>query len=315
MITDAAPTLRDPIVISADERRPGEAATRRMCAGMVLDALFRDELLRKVYNDRTRRVAPSYGFDLVVVLRYAWRAWWLDLCLRCTLVTALALSLVKSPLDTIIAISGLTAWFMLRKVPDWADGLTRYYYQGEGPESDIRRIESNGKTLGFAALVSVAILAICVALSLSASNRAGSTASWVSKTGLAGAAVITLAWASLVAAAALVRLAWLRRLRNADPRPPRRLGRRMTVINTDRDIPGNHKSGWRRAPLSRLPYTLLGRRDCHLGLCPCVAAGPHPLPGIRNSRPAPHTARVPARRQTINDGTSRTPEGIEEVPG
>jgi hypothetical protein len=242
MITDAY-ARGEPVVITSGDREPGESATRRMCAGVVMDALFRDELLRKVYNDRTRRVAPSYGFNLVIVLRYAWRAWWLDLALRCALLAALAIALVEAPLRTVIALSGLTLWFMVRKVPAWADGLTNYYYHGEGPESDIRRIESNGRTLGFAALASLVIFTICMALSLSASNRAGSTASWVSKAGLTGGAIITVAWASLVAAAALVRLFWLRQLRNADPGEPRRLGRRMRVINAQQSHPLTVYSG------------------------------------------------------------------------
>lgn len=235
--------LSDPVIIPADEPGAGQAATRRMCAGVLTDESFRNKLLRKVYNDRTRRVAPSYGFDIVIVLRYAWRAWWLDFILRCVLLAALAVALTSTALDTLIAISGLTIWLMLRKIPGWADGLTRYYYGGEGPESDIRRIESSGRTLGLVALVSLMILAVCMALSLSSSNRTGSTAGWVTRTGLTGAAVITLTWAALVAVTALIRLSWLRSLRLADPERPRRLGRRMTVIDTQQHHPLTVYSG------------------------------------------------------------------------
>jgi len=31
-----------------------------------------------IYNDRTRRVAPSYDYDLAMVLQEAWQAWWLE---------------------------------------------------------------------------------------------------------------------------------------------------------------------------------------------------------------------------------------------
>lgn len=54
------------------------AATRHLCAGVYVDRSFRDLILRKIHNDARRRVAPSYGFDLVPVVRHAWRSWLLD---------------------------------------------------------------------------------------------------------------------------------------------------------------------------------------------------------------------------------------------
>src|SRR2546430_17680616 len=56
------------------------AANRRMCAGAYLDREFRDSVLREVYNDRNRRVAPPYGFNAVLGLRHARRARWLQTC-------------------------------------------------------------------------------------------------------------------------------------------------------------------------------------------------------------------------------------------
>jgi hypothetical protein len=54
-------------------------ATRHLCAGVYVDRRFRDLVIGKVHNDSRRRVAPSYGFDLVPVVRHAWLSWLLDL--------------------------------------------------------------------------------------------------------------------------------------------------------------------------------------------------------------------------------------------
>jgi hypothetical protein len=68
--------------------------TRYLCAGVYLDRLFRDKVIREVYNDSRHRVAPSYGFDLVPVVAHARRAWVLDTAHQAALLAALALSLL-----------------------------------------------------------------------------------------------------------------------------------------------------------------------------------------------------------------------------
>ena len=114
-----------------------EAATRRMCAGVLTDEPFRDILLGNVYNDNPAGFAPSYGFDLISVLHYAWRAWWLEFCLRCLLLAAVAVAFVRAPLDTIIALSMLTLWYLVRSLPDLTEKYTGYYIRGEGYEPEI----------------------------------------------------------------------------------------------------------------------------------------------------------------------------------
>ncbi|MDQ7904438.1 hypothetical protein RB614_07860 [Phytohabitans sp. ZYX-F-186] len=49
-------------------------ATRHLCVGAYLDDHFRDRCLRDVYHQKRRFVAPSYGFDVVVVLDQCLRA-------------------------------------------------------------------------------------------------------------------------------------------------------------------------------------------------------------------------------------------------
>ncbi|WP_061295524.1 hypothetical protein [Herbidospora cretacea] len=55
-----------------------DTATRHLCAGVYLDRNFRTQVLHQVHNDTRHMIAPSYGFDLVPVVRHAWRAWRLE---------------------------------------------------------------------------------------------------------------------------------------------------------------------------------------------------------------------------------------------
>jgi hypothetical protein len=61
------------------QRPVDSAATRHLCAGVYVDRSFRDLIIRQVHNDARRRIAPSYGFDLVPVVRHAWRSWLIDI--------------------------------------------------------------------------------------------------------------------------------------------------------------------------------------------------------------------------------------------
>lgn len=47
------------------------AATRHLCAGVYVDERFRDLVIDEVCNAPHRRVAPSYGFDIVPVMHHA----------------------------------------------------------------------------------------------------------------------------------------------------------------------------------------------------------------------------------------------------
>ncbi|MER7057934.1 MULTISPECIES: hypothetical protein [unclassified Streptomyces] len=49
-------------------------ATRHLCAGVYVDERFRDLVIGQVCTAPHRRVAPSYGFDIVPVMHHAWRA-------------------------------------------------------------------------------------------------------------------------------------------------------------------------------------------------------------------------------------------------
>lgn len=89
-------------------------ATRRLCAGTYLDREFRQRLLRDVYNCRERRVAPSYGYDLAQVMRYGWRAWWLELARDAVAVALFVVALLTVPLGTVLMVGLLSVWYALR---------------------------------------------------------------------------------------------------------------------------------------------------------------------------------------------------------
>lgn len=72
-------TAEPPSTGDHDEQPPRDSeATLHLCTGVYVDREFRDLVIRKVHNDARHRVAPSYGFDLVPIVRHAWRSWFLD---------------------------------------------------------------------------------------------------------------------------------------------------------------------------------------------------------------------------------------------
>lgn len=89
-------------------------ATRRLCAGTYLDREFRQRLLRDIYNSRRRRVAPSYGYDLVQVLRHAWRAWWLEVVRDALAVALFVAAVLTAPLGTLLMVGLAAVWYSLR---------------------------------------------------------------------------------------------------------------------------------------------------------------------------------------------------------
>lgn len=87
------PSLEKPTRTEPDQHSE-LSATRHLCAGVYLDRDFRDLVIRKVHNDSRRPVAPSYGFDLVPVVRHAWRAWALEVGLLTAVLAVLTVALV-----------------------------------------------------------------------------------------------------------------------------------------------------------------------------------------------------------------------------
>ncbi len=87
-----------------------DAATRHLCAGVYLDPAFRRTVLRQVYNDTAHMIAPSYGFDLIPVVRHAWRAWLLYTTQHLCVLVMLAVN----PSVAIVVVSALCFWCLFR---------------------------------------------------------------------------------------------------------------------------------------------------------------------------------------------------------
>ncbi|GGV69254.1 hypothetical protein GCM10010277_79310 [Streptomyces longisporoflavus] len=81
------------------------AATRHLCTGVYVDERFRDLVLDEVCTASHRRVAPSYGFDIVPVMHHAWRAAALSALLRVTLAGAVVAPAVTGALPAAILVA------------------------------------------------------------------------------------------------------------------------------------------------------------------------------------------------------------------
>ncbi|WP_030568287.1 hypothetical protein [Streptomyces aureocirculatus] len=108
MITSHAPPI---------EEATGEptGATRHLCAGVYVDERFRDLVIDEVCTAPHRRVAPSYGFDIVPVMHHAWLAATLSALLRITVVGAVVAPACANALPTAILVAcGLALLWLLR---------------------------------------------------------------------------------------------------------------------------------------------------------------------------------------------------------
>ncbi|WP_236592399.1 MULTISPECIES: hypothetical protein [Streptomyces] len=90
------------------------AATRHLCAGVHVDERFRDLVIDEVCTAPHRRVAPSYGFDIVPVMRHAWRAATLNVLLRVAVIGATVVPALAGALPaTILVTCGLALLWLL----------------------------------------------------------------------------------------------------------------------------------------------------------------------------------------------------------
>lgn len=101
------------------------AATRHLCAGVYVDSEFRALVLGKVHNDSRRRVAPSYGFDLVPVVRHAWWSWFLDTGHRVVIALCVGLGSVLGNVPGMVLVVSVTTlcWLIAQAARMFADTL------------------------------------------------------------------------------------------------------------------------------------------------------------------------------------------------
>ena len=224
MSVDARASLTPPDRPRPIPTRLDNATNRRMCAGACRDHAFRDRLLREIYNARERRVAPSYGFDVVLVLEHAWRAWWLEVVQQVVMLSVLIVALITCPAGTIIAVSVLAIWHLLRALPAWAERLTKYY-SGRQIPIEIVQVRARGRVLGYCLLAAAVTLLVAMVAAFKASDRPEQLGeSWFERTGLIGAVVILAVLALIVATATVVQLALSGQLRRREPQRSQKPG-------------------------------------------------------------------------------------------
>jgi len=216
-----------------------------MCAGVYLDRAFRDLVLRKVYCDRNRRVAPSYGFDLVPVLVHAWRAWRLEVAQHLMVLAVFAVALVRVPLDAVIAAGVLALWYLgLRLLRLGVDFSA--YYRGRKSFLAFEQMRSRRNALLYAMLgAGLACAAAAVAAWRIGGRGPGMPVPWPDRSGLAGAGVIVLTVAGVVAAMSAVRQIKVGRLREHDSAGKRAARRRLSTIDSQQRHPFTVYSGFR----------------------------------------------------------------------
>ena len=128
----APPSHRPP----PDPGKEPTGATRHLCTGVHVDEKFRDLVLTEVCTAPTRRTAPSYGFDLVPVMRHAWLALHLSALSRLALIAAaVSPHLLGYTVTSLLILAGFTLLVLLERVWKLSKDLTR----SEDPPSPKKR--------------------------------------------------------------------------------------------------------------------------------------------------------------------------------
>lgn len=86
------------------------SATRNLCVGAYIDKRFRSRVLRDVYAERRRALAPSYGFDAVAVLLHCRRAHALTIGVDIVICVCLAFMLRSGLLNLLGVVLLLVLW-------------------------------------------------------------------------------------------------------------------------------------------------------------------------------------------------------------
>lgn len=119
-------------------------ATRHLCTGVYVDEKFRDLVINEICPTPYRRVAPSYGFDHVPVMRHAWWATHLHALLRLTmLASVVAPFLLGHTVASALTAGGITLLMLL----DLAIALSTTIARTEDPLAPRRRNKKRKPTL------------------------------------------------------------------------------------------------------------------------------------------------------------------------
>ncbi|WP_406174750.1 hypothetical protein [Streptomyces sp. NBC_00996] len=183
-------------------------------------------MIQDVYNARKRRVAPSYGYDLVPVLAHAWRSWWLSTAEDALTLVLFGAAFLAFPLAALVAVLFLVDLGLAQAL------IARLSHRYRVLRADLEGDEKNdwstpwsrllGRALTVTAIVTVVALVLLVRLS-----------GWP---GVGAAALIGLVPCAVLAASGVLRQLALNRLRMRDTKEgsapgPLRTSRRLSVID------------------------------------------------------------------------------------
>lgn len=213
-----------------DTSEAATAATRHLCAGTFLDRKFRDLVLGQVRHGAARRVAPSYGFDLVPVVSQAWRSWWLEIAGQALILAVLVIAIAVDISAVITAVCASGIWYlgslMLRHGPETArlhvKSTSARWLRRSLRVGERERHRELSRLLG----VSAGGCATLIVIGGVASTSGGSLAH-----GAFAAAVLLLLLGAAAAVIGAARQAALNRTRSAGSLRPARLGRRLAMID------------------------------------------------------------------------------------
>jgi hypothetical protein len=211
-----------------------------MCVGCYVDHEFRERAMTEVYLDRSRQVAPAYGYDLVPVLVHARRAGWIDHAQH-VLVILVTLFWIRHDLfAAAITVSTVITWYVLKRFwrlfKDYA-GYIRH--RGSLAERSHLRRRFRWLTAGLIApWIAVIGVAFYSARSILDSHAAhpGHVAIEVVRT--------ILSLMAIVIAAAVVRQICIDSLAN-DPSRPRTYSHRIEQLRVEQYRPITIFSGYR----------------------------------------------------------------------
>jgi hypothetical protein len=201
-------------------------ATRYLCVGAYLDDTFRDRCLREVYYETRRFVAPSHGFDLVMVLETCLRARNLAMWRDTAIVTVLAVAAYLNWLS----VAAVGAALLLLRVTGAGWNLIRAFLVRARTGTAVDTTKSPRRGL----LLLLSWAATCFVLILLASRIVSSAASSVAgarSVGTGGAVLLIASVFVLPSVFALWRQKRIEDFRAGGRPPPVRRTRRMTEID------------------------------------------------------------------------------------
>lgn len=244
-MSDALVTPIRQATASPEPQPPTESvATRHLCAGVYVDRPFRDLIIRKVHNEARQRVAPSYGFDLVPVVRHAWQSWLLD---TSHLAAMLGILVAGVAIDGLLAVMivgcAVVLCLLLRRITRVFPEVLRRRVEeaserwGFQIDAEIRRRRFSKPSLKSVERLLKAMFAGCVITTLSPL-----AVSCLLKVPLASAArhatVIGFLLVSCAIVAGVVRQRLLNAVAHSEVLRPATLTRREKLIDEQQDHPG-----------------------------------------------------------------------------